>query len=146
MRYAGPDFFADVPTVAERLPMADPAHPGMLVLDVGVLDSFSSTMLKELGKYHAKLAAHGSALVLVGISAVARETLDPTEFLERLGPANVLSRDSHVGADLEHGHRRGQELLAELRASEVHRSASTAAAPGPGGRSPSAPQGDPPDG
>jgi hypothetical protein len=39
-----------------------------------------------------------------------------TELMERLGQGNVLVDDSHVGASIELGLRRGRELLRELQA------------------------------
>jgi SulP family sulfate permease len=116
VRYSGPDFFADVPTVAERLPDADPKAPGVLVLDVGELGAYSSTMLKELAKYHARLAAAGSGLVLISVSEHARATLAATGLLETLGADNVLPADPHLVASVEQGMGRGRDLLEQLRA------------------------------
>jgi SulP family sulfate permease len=116
VRYSGPDFFADVPTVAERLPAADPKAPGVLVLDVGELGAYSSTMLKELAKYHARLAAAGSGLVLISVSEHARATLAATGLLETLGADNVLPADPHLVASVEQGMGRGRDLLEQLRA------------------------------
>lgn len=96
LRYTGPDFFADIPMVAERLPQADPNAPGVLVLDVGALEAYSSTMLKGLGQYHAKLAAGGSGFVLTGVSDRARATLDRTGLLALLGPDNALPTGDHM--------------------------------------------------
>jgi SulP family sulfate permease len=116
VRYRGPNFFADVSSVTERLPAADPAQPGVLVLDVGELQHFSSTTLKNLGKYHAGLAGAGSGLVLVGIGERSRDILAHTGLLAQLGEKNVLPPDPHLGGILESGLRRGQELLVELGA------------------------------
>jgi SulP family sulfate permease len=125
VRYAGPDFFADVPTVAERLPAADPKGPGVLVLDTGVLGAYSSTMLKELAKYHAQLDAAGSGLVLIGVSERARTTLAATGLLQTLGTDNVLPADPHLVAAVESGMERGRTLLAQLQARGVGRQTTT---------------------
>ena len=102
--------------MAERLPAADPKAPGVLVLDVGELGAYSSTMLKELAKYHARLAAAGSGLVLISVSQHARATLAATGLLETLGADNVLPADPHLVASVEQGMGRGRDLLAQLRA------------------------------
>ena len=124
LRYTGPNFFADVPAVADQLPAADPDAPGVLVLDLGVLDEFSSTMLKELGKYQARLASAGSGIVLVDVSDRARRTLERTGVLATLGPANVLPADPHLLAAIERGQERGRLLLAKARARRHHDDAS----------------------
>jgi SulP family sulfate permease len=116
LRYTGPNFFADVTAVAERLPEPDPTRPGVLVIDVGALQDFSSTTLKQLDRYRAKLDAAGSGLVLAGISQPSREVLARTGLLGRLGDRNVLPQEAHLGAILEAGLHRGQELLGELQA------------------------------
>jgi sulfate permease, SulP family len=115
LAYTGPNFFADVPIVVDRLPKPDPAHPGVLVLDVGALQNFSSTTLKSISKYHDGLAAAGSHFVLTGVSDASRSTLERTGGLDRIGPDNVLSADAHLGASLEAGLRRGQVLFDSLR-------------------------------
>jgi sulfate permease, SulP family len=118
LRYTGPNFFAYVTTMGAHLPAPPPGQPGVLVLDVGSLQEFSSTTLKHIEKYRADLAAVGSGLVLTGIGTDSRETLVRTELLERLGEGNVLADDPHVGASIELGWRRGRELLRELRAAD----------------------------
>lgn len=47
VRYTGPNFFAVVNTIVDELPAPDPGHPGVLVLDLGALDRYSSTMLSS---------------------------------------------------------------------------------------------------
>jgi SulP family sulfate permease len=116
LQYSGPNFFADVAGFADRLPEPDPTGPGVLVVDLGALEHFSSTTLKTLGKLHAKYAAAGSGLVLTGVEPNAREVLARTGLLSQLGEQNVLPSDPHVGASLDAGMQRGQELMAELRA------------------------------
>lgn len=116
LRYTGPNFFADVSTIADELPEPDPARPGVLVFDVGALEDFSSTTLKQLGKYQATLSAAGSALVLAGVSQSSRDTLTRTGLLATFGERNVLVHDPHVGATLDAGWRRGTEVLLELAA------------------------------
>ena len=81
LRYDGPNFFADVAGFADRLPEPDPHHPGVLVMDLGALEHFSSTTLKSLGKMHAKFAAFHSGLVLTGVEANARDVLARTGLL-----------------------------------------------------------------
>ena len=120
LRYVGPNFFADVTAVADRLPAPDTIRPGVLVLDVGVLEHFSSTTLKQLDTYHAKLAAAGSGLVLVGIGEASRQVLTRTGLLGRLGESNSLPQDPHLGATLDSGIRRGRQLLLELQADRQH--------------------------
>jgi SulP family sulfate permease len=113
VRLAGDDFFAEVPALIGELPAAPPenAGRGALVLDLANRQTFSSTTLKALKKYHAELAAGGHALVLVGASPQLRETLERTGFLDIVGVDNVLGHDPHLGADRDAGARRAQELL-----------------------------------
>jgi sulfate permease, SulP family len=117
LSYTGPNFFADVPTMAERLPAPDPDHPGVLVFHLGVLEDFSSTTLKQLGKYLAEVRTAGSGLVLTGVEDGARDVLARTGLLEGLGAGNVLPASEYLGGALSAGDRRGRELLAELRSS-----------------------------
>lgn len=116
LRYTGPNFFADVPTIVERLPSADPAAAGVLVLDMGVLQVPSSTMLKSLGRYHAALTSQGSGLVLIGVAPRPHAILERTGLLDQIGAQNVLASDARLTASIEDGERRGRERLVELRA------------------------------
>jgi SulP family sulfate permease len=116
LRYVGPNFFADVPTVVDQLPVADVTHPGVVVLDIQALQHFSSTMLKQLSKYRENLAAAGSGLVLVGVGPAQRAVLGRTGLLDQLGDANVLGSDPHLALADERGLQRGRELLEQLRA------------------------------
>jgi sulfate permease, SulP family len=111
LRYAGPNFFADVTSVFERLPAADPARPGVVVLDLGALTDFSSTTLKQLATYQRTLAASGSGLVLAGVGEPSRKVLERTGLLEQLGGDNVLPPDPHPGLALDLAWQRGQALL-----------------------------------
>jgi hypothetical protein len=54
--------------------------------------------------------------VLSGIGDRSRQTLERTGLLEQIGPRNVLPPDAHPDVAVEQALRRGQELLAELRA------------------------------
>jgi SulP family sulfate permease len=119
LRYVGPNFFADVPTVVDHLPAAEAAHPGVIVLNVGALQHYSSTMLKQLAKYHESLAAAGSGLVLVGIRPEQRSVLKRTGLLDKLGDDNVLASDPHLAVADEQGLQRGRELLKELSAARA---------------------------
>jgi SulP family sulfate permease len=116
LRYDGPNFFADVAGFADRLPAPDPTAPGVLVIDLGPLEHFSSTTLKVLGKIHGAFAAAGSGLVLAGVEPGARDVLGRTGLLEQIGEQNVLPSDPHIGASLDAGLRRGRDLLAEMHA------------------------------
>lgn len=113
LRLGGSDFFAETPTLMDELPGPSPENGrSVLVLDLGDRQSFSSTTIKALGKYHAALTDAGDDLVLVGVSDALRETLDRTGVLAMIGPDNVLGHDPHLGADRDAGARRGAELLA----------------------------------
>ena len=115
LAYTGPNFFADVAALADTLPEPDPARPGVLVLDVGALEHFSSTTLKDTLRYHDRLTRAGSGLVLSGVGPEASGVLERTGLMARVGRQNVLVADRHVGASFEAGMRRGSELLAELQ-------------------------------
>jgi SulP family sulfate permease len=114
LRYTGPNFFVEVPPIVERLPTPASSAPGVLVLDVGELQDYSSTMLKALARYQAKLASHDSGLVLISVRASSRDVLERTGLLQQIGPENVLAVDPHFVAAIERGLERGRALLAEL--------------------------------
>lgn len=115
VRYMGPDFFAVVSTVDEELPDADPGHPGVLVLDLGGVHRYSSTMLKQLEHYVDALRSASSGLVLLQVGDDERRILDRVGLLDRIGGDNVLAPDPHLDLYIEAGLRRGHELLDELR-------------------------------
>ena len=115
--YDGPSFFAEVPTLMEEMPRPVVGQrPGVVVLNCVLLRNLSSTMIKSLRKYHDELAEHGCGLVLTGIEDGQRTTLRETGVLDDFGEANVLGIDPHLGANIDRGHARGHELLAELAA------------------------------
>jgi sulfate permease, SulP family len=120
LRHRGPNFFAEVPAMVDGLPEPDPAHPGVLVVDVGGLRHVTSTALKQLDKYQAKLDEAGSGLVLAGVPEAPRAVLARTGLLARLGEENVLPVETHLGGALDAGLQRGQSLLAELQAARGH--------------------------
>jgi len=124
LRYSGPNFFADVPIVIDQLPQPVSGSPGVLVLELSGLDDFSSTVLKGIGHYQAKLAAHGSGLILAGVNERARASLDRTGLVTQLGPDNVLAADPHLFAALRTAHERGLSLQARLRSAQPERSSS----------------------
>lgn len=113
VRLAGSDFFAEVPSLVSELP-APPPHGtarGVLVLDLADRQTFSSTGLKAIEKYHADLREAGQALVLTGVSGSLRDTLERTGLLDAIGSDDVLAHDPHLGADRDAGVRRGRDLL-----------------------------------
>ncbi len=115
LAYRGPNFFADVAAISDRIPAPVAGSPGVLVLDLGALERFSSTTLKSLGKLHATFAAAGSDIVLAGVGEDARETLRRTALLTVFGEENVLPADVHLGGSLDAGLERGRTVLAGLR-------------------------------
>lgn len=111
LRYTGPNFFAAISTIGDDLPTADPAAPGVLVLDFGAMRHYSSTMLKQLEHYLDGLDAAGGALVLLRVEPQERRILDRVGLLERIGPDNVLAPDPHVDVVVDAGFRRARELM-----------------------------------
>lgn len=113
VRLSGDDFFAEVPALVDELPLPPPdgSARGVLVLDLGNRQTFSSTTLKALQTYHLDLSNAGQVLVLTGVSDGLREVLDRTGFLAVIGPDNVLAHDPHLGADRDAGATRGHQLL-----------------------------------
>lgn len=114
LRYTGPNFFAVVTPVIEQLPSPDPRHPGVIVIDVGALRHYSSTMLKQLERYLGDLTAAGSAIVLTGVTDDARRELSRTGFSGKIGEQNILPPDPHLDVTEANGLRRGSELLDQL--------------------------------
>ena len=88
----------------------------MVVLDVGELRHVSSTALKQVDAYEGKLSGARCGLVLTGVGPEPRAILARTGLLERIGEANILPRDPHLGGALQAGQRCGQALSSELRA------------------------------
>ena len=115
VRYTGPNFFAVVTSIVDHLPAPDPDHPGVLVLDLGEVERYSSTMLKHLARYATDLLDAGSGLVLVGITEQQRSLLARTGIGQRIGDQNLLTRDPHIDRTIERAERRGRELLADLQ-------------------------------
>jgi len=114
LRYTGPNFFAVVAPLHERLPRPNTDDPGVVVLDLGQLQRFSSTMLKQLNDYARRLADAGSAMVLTGITADGRATLARAGTVDLLGKDNILPTDPHISAAIETAFQRGQARLDEL--------------------------------
>ena len=115
IRYTGPNFFAVVTSIVDRLPAADLDHPGVLVLDLGELDRYSSTMLKQLTRYTADLLGTGSGLVLVGVDDDQRAVLHRIGLGSQIGDDNILAPDPHLDRALARSYARGENLLAGLR-------------------------------
>jgi SulP family sulfate permease len=123
VRYMGPDFFAVVSTVGEELPDADPAGPGVIVLDLGRMHRYSSTMLKQLEHYIGALRSSGSGLVLLQVDEGERRTLHRVGLLDLIGRDNVIASDPHLDVYIESGLHRGRALLAELRSARANEQA-----------------------
>ena len=82
LRYERPQLLRGCRRVRRPAARTRPAPtPGVLVVDLGALEHFSSTTLKSLGKMHAKFAAGHSGLVLTGVEANARDVLVRTGLL-----------------------------------------------------------------
>lgn len=122
LAYTGPDFFADVANLTDRFPEPVPGRPGVLVLDLGALQRFSSTTLEHIAKAHAKQASAGGHLVLAGVGDDARAVLARTGVLAIIGERNVLPGDRHLGASFDAGLARGRELLADVGGGAAARS------------------------
>jgi SulP family sulfate permease len=116
LQYTGPNFFAVATTVVDRLPAPDPDHPGVLVVNIGALQRYSSTMLKQLARYVTELTDAGSGLVLTGVGDEQRDTLTRTGLMDLIGAPNVLPPDPHPQVMTDRSLHRGRQLLAELRA------------------------------
>lgn len=114
LRYTGPNFFAVVAPLHERLPQPSPDYPGVVIIDVGALQRFSSTMLKQLNDYACHLASSGSAIVLTGVTDTGRETLARAGTADLLGKDNILPPDPHIIVAIETAFRRGQTRLCDL--------------------------------
>jgi SulP family sulfate permease len=115
LRYSGPNFFAVVTSIADQLPQPDPDHPGVVVVDLGELQHFSSTMLKEVDHYLEQLHSAGSALVLVGIDDEERQVLSRTGLVDRVGEANILPLEPHIDVAFEAALRVGRDRLEQLQ-------------------------------
>jgi SulP family sulfate permease len=115
LRYSGPNFFAVVTSIADQLPQPDPERPGVVVVDLGDLQHFSSTMLKEVDHYLEQLHSAGSALVLVGIDDEERQVLSRTGLVDRVGEANILPLDRHIDVAFETALRAGRDRLEQLQ-------------------------------
>ncbi len=115
MAYEGPNFFAEVPVLLDTTPDPVPgAPPGVVVLNMGLLSTYSSTFLKALGRYHDQLEAAGCLLVVSGVGDRGLDALRATGLLDRLGSDNVIQLRHHLGENLDLGLERGRELLATL--------------------------------
>jgi SulP family sulfate permease len=114
LRYTGPNFFAVVTTIVDDLPTASSDRPGVLVLDLGPLDRYSSTMLKQLARCVDALIDAGGGIVLVGVDERQRDVLLRTGIGHRIGTRNIIPPDPHLDRSIGQGLRRGQALLREI--------------------------------
>ncbi|MFV0527036.1 MAG: SulP family inorganic anion transporter [Acidimicrobiales bacterium] len=113
--YTGSNFFATVAPIVDHLPAPDPDHPGVLMVDLGELNHYSSTLLKQLARYVTTLLDAGSGLVLVGVTDHQRDVLRQTGIGQRIGDDNLLPRDPHIDVTIRGAMKRGNALLAELQ-------------------------------
>ncbi|MCB0968078.1 MAG: STAS domain-containing protein, partial [Ilumatobacter sp.] len=111
VRYTGPNFFAAMSSIGDDLPDPDPDHPGVLVLDLGALRHYSSTLLKQLEHYVDRLQRAGSSLVLLQVEDDQRRILDRVGLLDRIGADNVLPPDRHLDVVLRTGTERAMQLF-----------------------------------
>jgi SulP family sulfate permease len=115
LAYEGPNFFAEVPVLLDSTPAPPPdGAPGVVVLNLGLLTSFSSTFLKALAHYHRTLTGAGCGLVVCGVDETGLRILDTTGLRDQLGEENVVPLRYHIGENLDAGRARGEELLAAL--------------------------------
>ncbi|HET8930445.1 MAG TPA: SulP family inorganic anion transporter [Acidimicrobiales bacterium] len=114
VRFVGSNFFAAVPAIIDQLPHADPERPGVVIVDLGEMDRYSSTLLKRLSTYVSEIREAGSGAIFVGVGDRRRTVLERTGLIETIGSSNVLGEDSHIDRSLERANERGRELLDDL--------------------------------
>jgi sulfate permease, SulP family len=119
VRYTGPNFFASISTIGDELPAIDADGPGVVVLDLGEMRRYSSTMLKQLEHYLDEVESAGGSLVLLQVEPDERRILDRVGLLERIGPDNVLPPDPHLDVVVESGLQRAQAILASRTADDL---------------------------
>jgi sulfate permease, SulP family len=92
----GLDFFAEVPTLDDQMPLARGVSNAAVVLVVRDMQQITSTAIKWLERYAKNLKADGSVLLLADVNPKVLDTLKKSGALDIIGADNVFPATKRV--------------------------------------------------
>ena len=114
LHYTGVGLFAEVPRLHEQLPDLHAARNAVLVLGLGTLpDVPSATMLKELERIAATLAANGGRLVLAGAEPQLVRVMERSGLTAMLGYGGVVPARERVFGAIDEAYAAGTAWIAD---------------------------------
>ena len=96
----GSVFFAAASAVEEKLPGVDETRHAVVIITLRGHTDVGSTFINVLARYDLALQAHGSKLMLAGVSSELMELLRRTGLLAQLGEASVFPATRQFGASV----------------------------------------------
>lgn len=103
IHYGGVGLFAEVPRLDERWPDLSHTHDAVLILSLRTLpDVPSSAVIKALEKRIRALRAHGSKLMITGVTPEAARVLHRSGLTKLIGEDNVVLATAEVFGALDH--------------------------------------------
>jgi SulP family sulfate permease len=96
----GSVFFAAASAVEEKLPGVDETRHAVVIITLRGHTDVGSTFINVLERYDLALQAHGSKLMLAGVSPELMELLRRTGVLDQLGEASVFPATHQFGASV----------------------------------------------
>lgn len=116
LHYDGVGLFAEVPRFHERLPDISRTRDAVLVLSLRTLpDVPSATMVKELERVAATLAANGSRLVLAGVDPAMTATFERSGLTAALGEDGIVPSGDRVFGAIDSAAEAGRRWVAATR-------------------------------
>ncbi len=104
-------FFASAGVFESQLPEVVPESAGaVVVLRLRGKEELGSTFIRTIVRYHERLGAAGSWLVLSGVGERVRRQLASTGALDVLGADNVYAATPRIGESLQAALRRAEVL------------------------------------
>ena len=92
----GLDFFAEVPTLADKMPPARGVSNTVTILVIRDMHVITSTGIRWLERYAKELRENGSVLMLADVNPPVLEALKKSGALEIIGPENVFPATARV--------------------------------------------------
>jgi SulP family sulfate permease len=107
-------FFAAAATFEEELPTIDEnTRDAVVILWLRGRTDLGSTFLGILDRYAEELQAHGSKLMLAGVSDFSRSVIEQTGQIRIYGRENVFDATEVVGASIVEAYHAAEKWVAE---------------------------------
>ncbi|MCA9874746.1 MAG: SulP family inorganic anion transporter [Anaerolineales bacterium] len=107
----GMDFFAEVPSLADEMPLAKEVTHAVVILVIRDMRDATSTWIKWLEGYAEELRAHGNLLILADVDTAVFDTLRASGALEVIGEENTFPATMEVLAAEEMAWQAAQNWL-----------------------------------